>query len=160
MMDPLEDEWYAVRYSGEIPEVALHSAFHYLCEDENGPQLVLTKEQGRRLIEAAAERFREIILRDLLPDNRSSPSYRGVRRSIINWRRYLQFCRRQQVDHQSFRHEVAAHLLLLLNAESVDWAKGRRGAAINCSFAELTDFALQLGLVPSVLPEDLKHICG
>jgi hypothetical protein len=158
MTDPLEDEWYAVRYSGELPEVALHSAFHYLGEDESGPRLTLTREQCRRLIEAAAERFREIILRDLLPANRSSPGYRGVRRAMINWRRYQQFCRRQQVDYPALRGQVAAQLLILLAAHCADGKQGR-DSGINCSFAELSVFVRQLGLPLSAVPPEIAPLC-
>lgn len=158
MTDPLEDEWYAVRYSGELPEVALHSALYYLGEDENGPRLTLTRTQRRRLIEAAIERFQEIILRDLLPGNRSFPEYRGVRRAMINWHRYLQFCRRQQLGHLSLRRRVTAQLLLLLAAHCADIEQGR-SVGINCSFAELSVFARHLGLPPSALPQEIAPLC-
>lgn len=158
-MDPFEDEWYAVRYSGEIPEVALHSALHYLTEDVAGPGLVLDVKQYRLLIAAAEARFHEIVLRDLLPGNRTSASYRGVRRSIVNYRRFLTFCRRQQVDQCQFQHEVAATLLLFLVEESIEVQRGRRQSSINCSFDELCAFAVQLGLVGAALPDDLRILC-
>ena len=158
MTNPLEDEWYVVRYSGELPEVALHSALYYLGEDKNGPRLTLTRAQRRCLIEAALERFQEIILRDLLPGNRSAPGYRGVRRALINWHRYLQFCRRQQVEHLSLRRQVRAQLLILLAAYCAD---GEQGCyfGINCSFAELSVFARHLGLPPSAVPQEIAVLC-
>ncbi len=158
MTDPLEDEWYAVRYSGELPEVALHSAFYYLGEDESGPRLTLTREQCRRLIEAAAERFREIIMRDLLPANRSSPAYRGVRRAMINWHRYRQFCRRQRFDRPELRRQVAAQLLVLLAAHCADRKQGH-DSGINCSFAELSVFLRQLNLSLSAVPPETALLC-
>lgn len=156
--DPLENEWYAVRHSGELPEVALHSAFYFLGEDENGPRLNLTREQVRALVEAAAERFRDIILRDLQPANRSSPGYRGVRRAMINWHRFCQFCRRQKVDYPDLRGEVAAQLLTLLAAHCADTKRGHR-CGINCSFADLSEFVRQLGLPSSAVPREIAPLC-
>ncbi len=51
----LENEWYAVRHSGEIPEIALCSAFYYLVEDRSGPRSDLNVAQSRMLVEAAEE---------------------------------------------------------------------------------------------------------
>ena len=91
----LENEWFVVRHSGEIPEIALHSAFHYLTEDLNGPRLQLSAEEIHSLQEAAATRYQEIILRDLCYENRELTVYRGVQRAIFNWRRFVAFCERQ-----------------------------------------------------------------
>jgi hypothetical protein len=155
----LEDEWYAVRHSGEIPEVALHSALYYLCDDANGPGLRLTPEEHRWLVEAAAARYREMVQRDLNADNRDEPFYRGVHRAIVNWRRYERFCRRQGLPLDTFQHEVAVDLLLLLAREMSDVRGGRCRAPLNCSFAELSRFAAQLGLIDSMLPEEYETLC-
>ncbi len=157
--DLLENEWYVVRHSGEIPEVALYAALHYLCDDENGPGLTLSVAQHQKLVEAAATRYQEIVLRDLLPANRHGSAYRGVRRAIVNWRRYRRFCRRRQRDYRPFRHEVAATLLLLLAVELADDRQGRPPAAINCSYEELNEFARELGLVDTLLPTEVKSRC-
>ena len=65
----VEDEWYAVRYSGEIPEVAYHGAVFHLTEARNGPQIELSGAQLSRLLGAVSQRYLEITLRDLLPEN-------------------------------------------------------------------------------------------
>jgi hypothetical protein len=91
----LDDEWLIVRHSGEIPEIALHSAFYYLTEDPEGPRLQLSGEEIRYLQEAAAARYQEIILRDLCYENRELTIYRGVRRAIFNWHRFVAFCKRE-----------------------------------------------------------------
>ena len=62
----IEDEWYAVRYSGEIPEVAYHGAVFHLTEAQNGPQIELSSAQLNRLLGAVSQRYLEITLRDLL----------------------------------------------------------------------------------------------
>lgn len=48
-----EDEWYIVRYSGEIPEIAFNSAIHYLTRAQDGPHLTLSEEQNHLLKKAA-----------------------------------------------------------------------------------------------------------
>lgn len=157
--DLLENEWFAVRYSGETPEIALHSALYYLTEDSEGPGLVLAVDEINLLRQAAAERYLEIILRDLDPANRVLPIYRGVKRSIINYHRYQSFCRRQQLDGSKIIAEVAAALLLFLASEAVAVAKERRTPAINCSFIELNGFAQHLGLVEVSLPAAIALLC-
>lgn len=157
--DILENEWYAVRYSGEIPEVALHSALYYLTADRQGPGLILREAERRLLVEAAVERFRDIILRDLLPANRSTPAYRGIKRTIVNYHRYLTFCTRQGLDHSRFRGEIGEALRVFLLAEIEESGHGRRGSCINCSFGELSGFAAELGLERSAALAAVQPLC-
>jgi hypothetical protein len=158
-MDVIENEWYAVRHSGEIPEVALYSAVYYLTSDSNGPGLALTPKQSRMLIQAAEMRYHEIVLRDLQQANRELSEYRGIHRSITNWRRYQIFCGRQQLDSSGFRREVAGRLLLFLTEEVLEVENGYRQTAINCSWGELRDFARELGIAETRLPESVKSLC-
>lgn len=155
----LENEWFLVRHSGETPEIALYSALHYLTEAEDGPRLSLTGEQFSLLKEAAGERYREIVLRDLQPENRDKTIYRGVKRAMVNFRRYECFCRRQSFDGQDFKKEVAASLLIFLATECVEVARGGRSSSINCSFPELNTFAQEIGLVEGRLPRHIEAIC-
>lgn len=155
----LENEWYAVRHSGEIPEIALCSSLYYLVEDCSGPCRELSAAQNLKLVEAAELRYREIVLRDLQYANRRKRTYRGVKRSIANWYRYEKFCGRQNVDATSFRHQVAAALLVFLSEETVDVERSRHLSSINCSFDELRSFAARLGLACSMLPEGTAEIC-
>ena len=156
----LENEWYGVRHSGEIPEIALYSAIYYLTEDAEGPGLELNGDSRRRLIEAAELRYREIVLRDLQHANRGNPVYRGIKRSIANWGRFRAFCERQNVNSMELRHETAAALLVFLAEEIVEVEQTRRPSSINCSYEELRRFADSLGLDVSVLPQSLKSLCG
>ena len=80
----LDNEWFVVRHSGEIPEIALYAARHYLTEAEDGPRLHLSRDQWGRLVDAARVRYEEIVLRDLQVDNRDTSIYRGLARSIAN----------------------------------------------------------------------------
>ena len=148
----LEDEWYGVRYSGEIPEVALCSALYYLAEDRNGPGLDLAPVHVEKLVEAAKLRYREIVLRDLNHENREKRIYRGIKRSIANWGRYKEFCNRRGVDSTSLKYEAAAALLIFLSEEIGDVERGLRAPAVNCSLEEVLDFASQLGIAASALP--------
>ena len=103
----LDNEWHAVRDSGEIPEVAYHSSLYYLTTDENGPRLQLSDEEIDRLLDAARCRYRDIILRDMKPENRGKSSYRGLKRSIENWRRFTVFHERYKVELLSLQQEAA-----------------------------------------------------
>ena len=155
----VENEWYGIRHSGEIPEIALYSAFHYLTEDREGPQLVLSGDLCTKLVEAAELRYREIVLRDLKHANRGTAVYRGVKRSIINWYRFESFCVRQSVDPSELRHVTAAALVSFLAEEVVDVARCRRQSSLNCTFEELCNFADQLGLLDSALPDSIRLLC-
>lgn len=155
----IDNEYYVVRHSGETPEIALHSALYFLTEAEDGPGMELNEEQKRLLKRAAEERYREIVLRDLLPENRDRTIYRGVKRSIVNYQRYQCFCWRQQVEPNGFEREVAAALQSFLTNESAEVQRGARQSSINCTFAELSRFAAQVGLEEAVLPANLAELC-
>jgi len=154
----LEDEWFVVRHSGEMPEVAYHSALYFLTRDEEGPKLVLSENERMVLKEAAAERYREIVLRDLQPENRGSTAYRGVQRSIHNYRRFKQFCLREQLDMGPFAEEVSASLQSLLEVEAKERAEGLHSSAINCSAEELKEFADELGLGHTTLSTEFAAL--
>ena len=155
----VENEWYSVRHSGEIPEIALCSALYYLCEDRNGPCMELSQAQVKNLVDAAERRYREIVLRDLDHANRAKSIYRGIERSIVNWYRYESFCLRRAVNTTPFKHEVAAALLVFLDEEVTAVERGMRAPSINCSFSRLLSFATRLGLSYSMLPEGLSTFC-
>ena len=155
----IDNEWFVVRHSGEMPEVAYHSALYYLSKAEDGPKFSLGPDQRRQLCGAAEERFREIVLRDLQPENRGTTIYRGVKRSMVNYRRYLRFCHREGLEIAGFSGEVAAALLLFLVSEAVASAKGMRQSVINCSFQELNHFAVEIGLVTTMLPPEIAWLC-
>ena len=142
----LEDEWYLVRHSGETPEIALHAAIYYITRAKDGPRVTLNSEQFNRLRDAAVERFSEIILRDLQHANSSSKTYRGIRRSIINFRRFCTFCERQRVDPGEVRRQAANALHVFLAKELVEIHCEKRPSILNCSHSELQFFAAELGV--------------
>ena len=146
----LDNEWHIVRDSGEIPEVAYHSSLYYLTQDDNGPHLQLSDEEIDRLLAAVRARYRDIILRDMLPENRGKSFYRGLNRSMENWRRFTVFHQRYRVEYLSLQREAAGALLAFLASEV---ACGLPSASLNCSLQELLAFAHELGLFRHELPE-------
>ena len=155
----VENEWYAVRYSGEIPEVAYHGALFHLTEEHNGPQIELSKDQQDRLLEAVALRYLDITLRDLLPENKDTGGYRGLKRSFINWQRFLLFCERYSIDGEVYRKMIAAALTDLLQHENRLMERGESEGEFNCSLAELLSFMEIVGLNPADLPASLRNCC-
>lgn len=155
----VEDEWYAVRYSGEIPEVAYHGALFHLTEEHNGPQIELSKDQQDRLLEAVALRYLDITLRDLLQKNKDTGGYRGLKRSYINWQRFLLFCERYSIDVEVYRKMIAAALTDLLQHENRLMERGEPGGEFNCSLAELLSFMELVGLNSADLPASLTNCC-
>jgi len=156
----IDDEWFVVRHSGELPEVALYSSLYYLTEAEDGPKLILAENHVRELQSAAMERYQDIILRDLLPENRNTSMYRGVKRAIINYQRYQRFCHRQDLELPTgFIQKVAETFCSLVAAEVADAAAGGNETALNCSFNELQCFATEIGLAAENLPSELTGIC-
>ena len=155
----IEDEWYLVRYSGEIPEVAYHSALFHLTEDHQGPRVNLTGAQQRRLLEGVTQRYLEITLRDLLPENKTTSSYRGLKRSIINWQRFLIFCRRYDIEAAAYRDPVASALEAFLAHELGLIESEGSVSQFNCSCEELQRFMELLGLDSALLPGWAKDHC-
>ncbi len=153
----MDDEWLVVRHSGEIPEIALHSALHYLTADPEGPGLQLSVDELQFLRAAATERFSEIILRDLNYDHVELPIYRGLKRVVYNWDRFQAFCQRQAVDPGPVRKQAAAELrrkLALSQAEPE-----LRQPFFNCTCTELTVLLEDLGLEDLPLPSSLVCLC-
>ena len=155
----LEEEWLLVRHSGEIPEVALHASLHYLGEDVEGPQLILTQEELFSLQQAALARYEEIILRDLNPANRDLSLFRGIRRANHNWYRYSRFCERIGQGIDAFLAQTAKALLSYVQLELDEVRSGARQASINCTVEALQTFTLALRLDPASLPQGWEALC-
>jgi hypothetical protein len=149
----LADEFLLVRHSGEIPEVALHSALYYLTQDPGGPGITLAAEELDLLKDAVQERYQEIILRDLDPENRDKGLYRGLARCVANWQRLRRFCRREGRDVGEIKQEVAGALQRFIARELQDVLSGSRVSSINCSADELRLLAADLYLSADDLPD-------
>ena len=154
----LEEEWLLVRHSGEIPEVALHSSLHYLCEDEEGPRFSLADEELQSLQGAVLERYREIVLRDLDAANRDRSLFRGIKRALHNWYRFARFSDSIGSPYEDFRTIAAQTLILYLQQEVVDVCGGR-ASSINCTTDAMLSFAHTLGLDPAELPGGWACLC-
>ena len=153
----VEDELFLLRDSGELPEIAYHSSLYYLTEDQDGPGLFLSEGEKRLLQEAALERCQQIVLRDLVPDNRDLGIYRGPQRSIYNWQRYCRFCQRvDQRQDDAFKERVAQALVRFIRQEAVDVEEGYRVSSVNCTTEDLLAFADEVGV--SSLNSDLGRL--
>ena len=155
----LEDEWYHVRYSGEIPEVALHSSLFYLTEDPDGPGLELEAEHIHCLHEAVVARYYEIIVRDITPENRDSSIYRGMLRAISNWRRMKRFCQRHTLSYDMTRNKISRQFQRFLENQTQQPPQEQERNTLNCSFDDLTSFALELGVSIREMEKSLKPLC-
>ena len=154
----IEEEAFLIRHSGEIPEVTLYSSIYYLQEDPEGPGLGLTPEELRVLKHAVVKRYKEIILRDLIPENRKKRIYRGIKRSAVNYKRLLAFSSREGLDIDEIRQEAATALLRFLEREVQDCLEKGEKTSINCAYDELLSFSRDLGLDEDELPKDIKRI--
>jgi len=159
LLDMIAEEAFAIHHSGEMPEVALHTALYYLQEDPEGPRLELAPEDRQPLIDAVEKRYQRIVMRDLNPRYRDRSIYRGLARAIANWHRWARFCERENRNMAVHRQDVAAALLAFLAIETADVAAGRRPSSVNCSATELAAFIEALGLVPSRLPDGWQGVC-
>ena len=156
----LEDEILILRDSGEIPEIAYHATLYYLTEDGQGPGLsALSDEELIRLQEAALHRYRQIVQRDLDPANRDLGIYRGILRSIYNWQRMQDFCRRLGRDCSFFKETVARALRDFLGRELADLKDNSRTSSINCSAERIAAFAAALDCPPDALPPGWQELC-
>lgn len=157
--DLLEEEIIIVRNSGEIPEIALHTSLYYLLKDEDGPQISLSEEELQSLYDAAIERAKEIVLRDLDPGNRDLGIYRGVARSMVNWQRLQKLCGRINRDCPGFEGTVGSALIGFLETETREVGAGHRSSSVNCSAPEIEAFCAKLCLDPCRLPPGWSSIC-
>lgn len=155
----LEEELIILRNSGEIPEIALHTSLYFLGEDEAGPRLTLHDDERQLLYQAALARAREIVLRDLDPRNRDLRIYRGLARSMVNWRRLRNFCSRISRECPGFQEQVARALLDFLDNELREVRAGGRASSLNCTAWDLEAFCRELGLEVSSLPQGWACLC-
>jgi len=159
MQHLIEEEVFAIRQSGEMPEVALHTALHYLQEDPEGPRVTLSPENLRLLKDAVENRYQRILMRDLNPRYRGRSIYRGLARAIANWQRLERFCHREKRNIAGHRQDAAAALLAFLTIGTAEVASGQKESSVNCSAIELKAFAEALGLASTQLPDGWSMVC-
>jgi hypothetical protein len=152
----LSEEAFLILHSGEVPEVAYYGSIHYLTEDPEGPLLNIEPRDLISLEGAVVQRYRTIILRDLIPENRDRSIYRGLKRCAANWKRLVNFSDKISIDISSIRKEVIEALKDFLSQEIMDVSSGKRKTCINCSYSVLTEFAYGLGLSRDDLPAQEK----
>ena len=155
----IEEETIILRNSGEIPEITLHSSIYYLEDDNEGPRIKLCEEELQQLYDAALARAREIILRDLDPDNRDLSLYRGLARSIANWHRLQSFCHRINRQCPEFKETVSQALLSFVEREFEDTQKSLRPPSVNCTAEDIISFCEELRTDVSRLPDGWLCLC-
>ena len=159
MQHLIEEEVFAIRQSGEMPEVALHTALYYLQEDPEGPRVTISPENLRLLKDAVEKRYQRILMRDLNPRYRGRSIYRGLDRAIANWQRLVRFCERENRAIDEHRRDAAAALLAFLTIETAEVTAGQKESCINCSATALEAFAETVGLASSQLPDGWGKLC-
>jgi len=149
-----EVDW--IENSGEMPEVAFYEALYYLTEEEEGPKLILTSSDIKRLENAVVTRFKTIILRDLEFANRKSSIFRGLKRAIINYNRLKKYQKKKDRIDPGMKKEIGRFLIEYIRCECEDISDKRHYRTINCTIEELEQFADELGI--NISPE-YKDIC-
>ena len=155
----IEEEAFLIKHSGETPEIAYHSSLYFLFEDLDGPRLKMEDVDLLPLKRAVFERYKKILFRDLDPRNRDRRIYRGVARSIANWHRLKGYSQREGFDIKRVRDETRKRLLSFLEIEHEDVKSGARKLSINCTYEELLDFAMEIGLSEKEIPAGIKRLC-
>ena len=155
----IEEEVFAIRQSGEMPEVALHTALYYLQEDPDGPRITISPENLRLLKDAVENRYQRILMRDLNPRYRGRSIYRGLTRAIANWQRLERFCHHENRAIAGHRKDAAAALLAFLAIETTEVTSGQKESCVNCSASALEAFAEAVGLASSRLPDGWRKLC-
>lgn len=154
----LEEEWLLIRHSGELPEIAFHSALHSLTQDPEGPRLKLCAEETHALFQAALTRYQEMLLRDLCLDKRRLTIYRGIKRAIFNWQRLVNFCRRQDWPCDDFRSVTAQAMLVLLREAERQPGMDDLALVFNCTLDELSRFTGELGIGQKQIPAAIRRL--
>jgi hypothetical protein len=153
-----EVDW--IENSGEMPEVAFYEALYYLAEEEEGPKLTLTLSDIKHLEDAAINRFKTIILRDLKFANRRSSIFRGLKRAIINYNRLKKYQKKKNRIDPGLEKMIGRFLLEYIRRECEEISDRRHYRTINCTREELEQFADELGVNIALEYNDIcfKHI--
>jgi hypothetical protein len=155
----LSEEAFLILHSGEIPELAYYGSIHYLTEDPEGPLLKIKPQDLTSLEDAVVQRYRTIVLRDLVPGNRDRSVYRGLKRCAANWKRLVNFSDKRNIKISYIRIEVAEALKDFLMQEIMDVSSGKRKTCVNCSYSVLLELAYGLGLSRNDLPTRVEILC-
>lgn len=137
----LEDEALLIESGGEMPEVSLAESLAYLEAVDRA---------GLTCLEAAAaRRYFHMVARDLDPENRGAPHFRGLERASANLGRLERFWRRcgwELGGEQAGR--LAGLLKQYLAAEAAEIAGGRGYATCRAEEARLLAARLGVDLGP------------
>jgi hypothetical protein len=106
------------------------------------------------LKEAVVRRYKAIVLRDLCPDNKCKPIYRGIERSAANWQRLKTYADQENIDIGSIQIQAGQALLNFLKQEYDAVICQGEESCVNCSRERLIAYAKSLGIV---LDDAVEH---
>ena len=132
-----------------MPEVARHESLAQLEREGIQP----TPEESSLLKKAVADRYLDIIRRDLTPENLTESIFRGPRRAWINLGRLTRFARANGLAPTEYLAETGRMLLEYLRAEDRAAAAGRGYNTLGMERSEVESFILEL---PSFAEEGMK----
>jgi len=155
--DIIEDEVFHIIKAGELPEVAYHSTLYHLSGDPEGPGIVPVQEEVNKFKWAVVECYKNIIFRDITPENRQKRRYRGLQRASINLNRLLRFINKESMVIGDLLEEISMKTLFFLQNEIKECSEGK-ASSINCSYETLKKFTEKLK-ISHLIPPDIKELC-
>ena len=133
----IEEEATLIRLQGgEMPEVALFDSLETLSHDNISP----TEEELRVLKAAVLDRYKDIVRRDLDPENQTRDLFRGPARARTNLKRLTLFAEKQGLPFEDFYSETAERLISYLKLEASAIAAGRAFNTLGLERRELETF--------------------
>ena len=144
-----------VLQGGEIPEVALYESLNHL--QKIGIQI--TGEELRHLREAVIRRYRDIILRDLTPENVVHSFFRGPERARINHQRLRRFTQNTLGPGHDNQEETGRLLMVYLRHEADRIGTGRDYNTLGMTEDELRDMLKDVGIDPADLDDLIDRVC-
>ena len=142
----VEDEILMVEDGGEMPEVALYSSLYYLRQDQEGPQLTLTKPEIGLLKKAVLNNFNKIIQREIRVENRGTAPHRGLERTIANWFRLQKFAEKEQLNTSKIKKELQHNIVSFICHEYNEVLINKQQSVINCSPERLLQLCQDIDL--------------
>jgi len=154
----IEDEVFYIVKAGELPEVAYYSTLYHLTRDPGGPGIVPDKDEMYKLKWAVVECYKNIIFRDITPENRHKRRYRGLLRASINFDRFLGFINKEVLIVDDIISEISQKTLFFLENELKECSLGAK-SSINCSYETLQKFTEKLKIF-HLIPLEIKELCS
>lgn len=141
---------------GEIPEIAFFESLNYLKEDGLEP----TEDELFFLKQAVAERYKDIIRRDLDPANRSESMFRSPKRACINHRRLKDFADKAGIGVNEFQNEAGEMLAHYLKTEADAIQQGGDFNTLDMTMEETAGFLKELNCWNEAIEPLVRTVCS